>query len=332
MAKARVRKLLAEAEAQLRKLDGAAALNLFEQAALLVHSSEVETGIVLAHLQAGQFQRALAFCAHASGAHLEESAPTLLYAHLLKISGQAAYAEKLMSEYRLRFGAEDTKNMNLRLSPYFDAFGLPNDAKMLGSGLRVPLSSSSGERIAIPTVLIPTGVKNFWVRYGNGFLLRAVLEVMTTGASLALIKVEKPLANLIARPITVAGKSPFPGSLAFGLYFQQQLPLSWPTLWTAFVGEPIANQVGRRMVDVPTTETSKLLGFGGAVFDQGGAAIGFVAPLKAGSKTGKSQLIPLTELGLIPANLVDGRVRDKFAADQIYQLGLNNLVQVIGSA
>jgi hypothetical protein len=282
-------------------------------------------------LQAGQFQRALAFCAHASGAHLDELAPMLLYAHLLKISGQVAFAEKLMSEYRLRFGAWDAKKINLRLSPYDDAVGLPNHAKMLGSGLRVPTLILSGERIAIPTVLIPKRMKNFWVRYGNGFLSRAVLEMTTNRASLALMKVEKPPTNLIGPTISVASKSPFPGSVAFGLNFQQQLPLSWPTLWATFIGEPVAQLVGRRMVNTPVTEPSRLLGFGGAVFDQAGAAIGLIAPLQVGSKFVKSQLIPLTELGLIAATLTDGHPKAKLAADQIYQLGLNNLVQVIGS-
>jgi hypothetical protein len=334
---AEVKELLIKAEALLKRLDSAAALNLFEQAALIVHSSEVEVGIVRAHMQAGQFQRAISFCAHASGAHLEEAAPTLLYAHLLRLSGQTTHAEKLINDHRVKFGESSLKSAKVRLFPYFDDLILPPQSTMLGSGLRLP----NNQGVAIPLSMV-RGVKNFWVRFGNGFISKATLEPIHNRDGLAVLRVDQLLkASSSFEPLEIASKPVFPGSVAFVMKFERQLPLNWPSLRPSFIGEPAASkssdvsvgkQYGRRFVDVPSNTTASAgATLGATVFDQTGAAIGLLVPFKDGSKVLKSQLIPFTELGLI-APLVSGtRIRLKLAAEQVYQLGLNNMVQIIGA-
>jgi hypothetical protein len=326
-----VKALLINAEALLKKLDGTAALNLFEQAAQIVHSSEVEVGIVRAHLQAGQFQRAISFGAHASGAHLDEAAPSLLYVHLLKISGQTAHAEKLLNACRLRFGDAGLKSVKVKLSPYFDEIGLPAQAKMLGSGLRLP----NDQGVAVPFSML-RGIKKFWVRLGSGVLAIAMPKRTYGTDGLAILRVENLPNPPTVEPLIIARKAVFPGSVAFVMQFEQQLPLSWPLLVPGFIGEPSTNtssnaslteRKGRRFVAIPSKVPMRS---GATVFDQTGMAIGLVAPFIGESKLEKWQLIPCSELGLIASGLPNAYQGPKLAAEQIYQLGQNNMVQVIG--
>jgi hypothetical protein len=330
-----VRALLRTAEALLQKLDGAGALNVFEQAALLVHSSEVEVGIVRAHMQVGQFERALAFCAHASGAHLDEPVPTLLYAHLLKLSGRLAFSEQLMSKYRLKFGKSADSVSGAKLDPYFEAAGLPANARMLGSGLCLP----DGKRAVIPAAVFREGVKHLWVRYGTGFLSKAHLVQNVDQRSLAIVRIEKPVRTQYAQWLALARRPAFPGSVSFGMRFRQRLALTWPVLWTSFIGEPPVNGLeGHRIITLPDPS---LDGLGSTMFDQTGAAIGLLvhASPRAGKKYGANsspgqlQLAPWTELGLSTDELAgtSSLARPKVAQDQLYQLGLNNTLQVIGS-
>jgi hypothetical protein len=317
-----VDELLRSAEASLAKLDGATALNLFEKAAAIVHDSDVEVGIVRAHMQAGQFQRALSFCAHASGAHLDEPAPALLYAHLLKISGQTAYAEKLTGEYRTRFGGATSKHAPVKLAPYFDAAGLPANAKMFSSGLCLP----DGKHVAIPAASLASVKQKFWVRSSYGLLSEAVLESVVDKTGLAILKLKRPVTLENVAPLVINAKPAFPGSVAFGLTFKQQLPLSWPLLWSVFMGNPIQSDPSRRQLDTPDHMPPPM---GATVFDQTGAAIGMMAPSKS-----KLQLVPLNfrELGIEFAKTEQLAARQKIAIDQIYQIGYANIVQVIVNA
>jgi hypothetical protein len=316
--------LLKSAEHALSKLDDVTALNLFEKAALIVHSSEVEVGIVRAHMQAGNFQRALAFCAHASGAHLEERAPSLLYAHLLKISGQTAYAEKLMTEYQIRFGKDVSKFSPVKLSPYSDATGLPTNARMIASGLTLP----GNKHVVFPSTAIGKGVKKYWVRSGSGSLSEATLQTtigkaLVTSPGLAILQLNRAVTKRNTPPLAISSKAAFPGSVAFGLTFKHYLALSWPSLWSAFIGKPVANNTNRREIDIPENTQP----IGATVFDQTGAAIGLMVLIDS-----KLQLVPLSELGLDLTNTEQSAARPKLATDQIYQVGLNNMVQVLGSS
>jgi hypothetical protein len=315
--------LLKSAEHALSKLDGIAALTLFEKAALIAHVSEVEVGIVRAHMQTGNFQRALAFCAHASGAHFDEPAPSLLYAHLLKISGQTTHAEKLMNDCQVRFGRNISSIASSKLMPYSDATGLPSTAKMIASGLSLP----GDKHVAFPSTAIANGVKKFWVRSSSGFLSEAILQSTDskpqgTQPNLAILQLKRSVKKKNDQPLMIASKAAFPGSVAFGVMFKHGLTLNWPSLFSGFIGGPIEGRSNRRQVDI-SEQTQPI---GATVFDQTGAAIGLMVLVKS-----TLQLIPLSELSLELTNIEQPATRQKLGSDQIYQIGLNNLVQVIAS-
>ena len=59
----------------------------------MLHAPDTEAAQVRAHMQAGDYRRALAFGAHAASAHRRDwPAGTALYAWLLQAGGQAAAA------------------------------------------------------------------------------------------------------------------------------------------------------------------------------------------------------------------------------------------------
>jgi hypothetical protein len=308
-----VRELIQAAEARLKQLDAAGALSLFERAALIEHSSEIEVGIVRAHMQAGQSQRALAFCAHASGAHLNEPAATVLYAHLLKLNGQTAYAARLMAECRTRLGADVEKRVKVKLTPYSNASALPAKARVLGSGVCLP----DGDQIVVPSSVVGNRNEKLWVRFGTGALTRAGVTSSDAGGGLAVLRLESKSPNSNVDRLTISARPVFPGSIAYAMQFNNDLTLHWPHLWQSFIGSA-------RLVDVAELAPSPL---GACVFDQTGAAIGLLAP--APSK--KWLLVPFSGLSLAKELPANNPLRSKIAEEQIYQLGLNNAVQIIGN-
>ena len=86
MRSADVARLVAAGEEALRAGDAAAALALFERAAEREHGSDIELGIVRAHMQGGHYRRALAFAAHVARSH-EEAEGSILFAQLLDVGG-----------------------------------------------------------------------------------------------------------------------------------------------------------------------------------------------------------------------------------------------------
>jgi hypothetical protein len=317
--------LVIRAEATLRKLDGAKALSLFEQAALIAHRADIEIGIVRAHMQSGHSQQALAFCAHAAGAHLNEPSATLLYAHLLGLIGQRMYSERLMSECRVRFGENIAQRTTVRLAPYFETEGLPTRAKVLGSGLVL----NDGEHVVMPSALMLRKTSSkLWVRFATGELSRAKIEDQVGADFLVLHLADKPRAKN-NRVVAIAPRPAFPGSLAYIVQLKSSLVLEWPTLWTTFVGGAVDDSghgsfsESRRFVDM--LEVSSPVE-GTPVLDQKGAVIGLLS-----GTNGRWQIMPLQAVPQLKEN--PSSTKDltlKLAEDQIYQLGFNSAVQIIG--
>jgi len=79
--------LLARAQAELEHGDASAALDDFERAAMMLHAADAELGLIRAAMQDGQYRRALAFCAHTAGEHVDETDGGVLYAWLLRVGG-----------------------------------------------------------------------------------------------------------------------------------------------------------------------------------------------------------------------------------------------------
>ena len=72
--------LLAEGEMHLAVGDVEEAQAAFDRAASLRHGADIEVSLVRTYMQAGEYRRALAFGAHAAGAHTDFPAATALYA------------------------------------------------------------------------------------------------------------------------------------------------------------------------------------------------------------------------------------------------------------
>jgi hypothetical protein len=101
--------LLADAERQLAAGQTAQAQASLDQAAMLLHAGDTEAAQVRALMQAGDYRRALAFGAHAAGAHAREwPAGQALYTWLLQVGGQQRVAQRLLAEARERAPDDST--------------------------------------------------------------------------------------------------------------------------------------------------------------------------------------------------------------------------------
>ena len=92
--------LLARAQAELERGDANQALDDFERAAMMLHASDAELGLIRAAMQDGQYRRALAFCAHTAGEHTDDAEGGALYAWLLRIGGQGELAARVLAQTR----------------------------------------------------------------------------------------------------------------------------------------------------------------------------------------------------------------------------------------
>ncbi len=86
---------LARGEEALARGDVQHALAAFDRAESMRHAADTEMSLVRAHMQAGEYRRALAFAAHMAGAHRDVSASAVLYARLLTIGGQGVAARRV---------------------------------------------------------------------------------------------------------------------------------------------------------------------------------------------------------------------------------------------
>jgi hypothetical protein len=330
--------LLRQAEASLANLQAAQALALFEKAALIAHSSDTEMGIVRAHMQAGNYQRAVAFAAHAAGAHLDEVEATALYAWLLWIGGQQSSALRLLDDAKERkprsgmiasvqqqlrsarpLAVMPSPGSALRLLPYGGSAGIAKGAKTIGSGLLC----DAGRRVLVPVDTLRRLKTSVWVRTAIGDFSQATIEQQDSSSGIGVLKLKKTATNV--RDPVFSGVAAFPGSIG---YVSDFVPAShsnpaWPLLSSGFLGTPTTG--------VSDTKRSIAVGFpdgprGGPVFDKAGIVVGLALP--------NHQMILAPELLKILGGLrVESRaMTDKMPqknSDQIYEQSLHNVVQII---
>ena len=144
------------AEAALARGDTDAALAGFERAAGMLHAPDTEMGLVRSQMQAGQYRRALAFAAHTAGAHLEAPAASALYAWLLRVGGQEAYARQVLDAAAQRSAGNEVLGATQRA---FDASGVGNGygAMRCGRSSRMPLATlvAAKARCVAPSTSLP---------------------------------------------------------------------------------------------------------------------------------------------------------------------------------
>jgi hypothetical protein len=337
-----VERIAAAGETLLAAGDLAGAEAAFERGSALTHSAELETSLVRTYLQGGQYRRALAFAAHAAGAHREYPRAAALYAWLLYLGGQQLVAGHTLDAVPAVFGADEHLNSvreslarqqpiaagpllepPARLAPY--STSSPTPAAVVGSATLV----DGGRRALALAEGIDTATE-VWVRNGLGETVRAVLERrhMVAGVELALLRLDIALPAPV--DLASAGRAPFAGSVAYAVAFMSTphaAQPAWPLLRLGFVGRAATTN------DLPSLGIidQPLGARGGPVFDAAGRLVGIHALARDGSErlVAAASLPPeLASFGI--ASLAAPTPR--MALDLLYERSLLLALQVVVSA
>jgi hypothetical protein len=345
-------RLLTSGEAALARLDTAAAIQAFDQAALILHAADTEIALVRGYMQNGEYRRALAFGAHTAGSHLDVVGGSAVYAWLLHLGGQPAIAQRLLAQTQVRLPDDALLEkvsqqlasgkpradgpllaLPARLAPYGSMQGLPPGSHISGSGLLLP----GGGHALIPQALLPRD-GSVWVRSPAGAMARAKVQKRFAKEGVILLALEKRLPK--APDFSIIGRDAFPGSAAFAVEHvaAPDAQPAWPVLRSGFLGGVPANRA---------EDESRLLGIdmpdgprGGPVFDAGGRLVGVAL---TGDGKSADRLLPSSTLrrlmpehfkaGNAPASAPqDGQAASsalRVSVDQIYETSLNNCLQVI---
>lgn len=296
------RRLAQEGESALAAGDAAAAQRAFDRAALLVHSPEVEMGLVRSYMQAGDFRRALNFASHAAGAHRNVPAGTALYAWLLHISGQSRVAAIMLAEAAQR-APDDPALRQARASlsepwptvsgvlaevpgraaPYAWGAAVPGTARVVGSGVII----DGGRAALVPTRFLDEA-QQVWVRNGLGQTSEASVEQRLEAVPLSLLRLAHPLTP--PPSMKIAAREPFGGSPGYTVEYAPGAGdlAAWPLLRQGFFGS-VPRDGGLRPlgIDVPPGPR------GGPVFD----AAGRLAGIAITDSAGRDRIVLVSQLG-----------------------------------
>lgn len=290
------RELLAQAQRHLQAGTPEAAQEVLERAALMRHAADTELALAGALMAQGQYQRALAACAHTAGAHREERAGVALYAWLLHLGGHSVVARRLLEDALRRAPGDallqHTRDQLERDWPLAGPMLMhpPARGAPWTHGAGAATAAAAGAKVVGSATLMGEGSlavlgrprvdasARLWVRNGLGQTVevknRQSLPVSGThdseagGAALEVLNLERrlPAAGWVA-----AAREPFAGSPGFMVEYAPD-PLggaAWPLLRQGF------------FAGVPGLEALRPLGLqapegarGGPVFDAFGRLAG----------------------------------------------------------
>jgi hypothetical protein len=332
--------LLRQAEGLLANLQAPQALVLFERAALMAHSCDTEMGIVRAHMQAGHYQRAIAFAAHAAGAHVDEVEATALYAWLLWVGGQQAMALRLLEDAQARMTDSPVlasvqrrlkSSMPLapaparigtaafRLHPYGRTAGMTKGAKVIGTGLLC----DAGRRALVPLNTLRNASANLWVRTALGDCSKAVVERRGPVNGVAVVRLAEAIKNGPDPLFSI--RAAFPGSIGYVVDFvpSAQGAPAWPLLKSGFLGMSLtgASETTRSINVGPPDGPS-----GGAVFDKNGVVVGMALPNHQIILS--SELLRILGLQSAETSAMVSKMPSR-NSDQIYEQSLRCVAQII---
>lgn len=330
------RRLLDAAEAALRAGDPASAREHLERAAMLLHAPDTEAALVRADLQAGEYRRALAFAAHAAGAHKRQwPAGMAMYAWLLGIGGQQRVADHLLSETQAQ--VPDTPELNdarlrlaqawpvpgpvldgLQLRPHALGDAVPAQARATGAGVLLPDGQS-----ALTAAALLDGATAIWLRDGLGHTVAAERDGPADALGVQRLRLRGPLPRPAA---AVASRPPFAGSPGYLLdHAAGGSEPAWPLLRQGFFGA--VPRDGDELAGRP-------LGFelpagprGGPVFDADGRWAG----LAVTGADGVDRLLSARRYVQPPAPAVEAGMpaARRPTADEVYELALRQTLQVL---
>lgn len=354
--------LLQRAEAELQRGDSLAAIDSFDRAAMLLHAPDTEMGLVRAYMQAGEYRRALAFCAHTAGAHREAAAPGALYAWLLHAGGQNEFAQRTLTEALSRHPADEVllqtkaaladaqpltsallRDTPHRLAPVAvmqpgqaQAQAEPSAAaKVIASGVLL----ASGRQALVPVTAVE-GSATLWLRNGLGHTTQAVVFQRLDALGLAVLSLtaalpvsEKSGVNHAEKPaLTTASQDPIAGSPGYVVVHSASPThqAAWPLLHAGFHGAATGRGNRPLGIDVPAASSAGLVldaagrWVGVALTDaQGRAVLMPVSALRA--------VLPSAEFSEAPAP-VAGAAPARMPADLVYERALRFSVQLIAQA
>lgn len=336
-----VARALDEGERRLAAGDAAAAEAAFDRAGASGHSAGVELSLVRAYMQAGEYRRALAFAAHAAGAHGDEPAASALYVWLLARGGQRAVARRLL-ESALVARPDDAVlaaaaaslseswpiagarllTPPTRFAPY--AYG----AEATGIVAASAALSAAGRHALVPGGAVPNG-RAVWLRNGLGHTVAAKPErrLVIDGVALAVLALEGTLQSP-AQP-AAAARPPFAGSVGYAVEFAATATADpeWPLLELGFFGR------GVRPGELPPLGIEMPPGpRGGPVFDDAGR----IAGIAVRAADGSDRLLPVAalpeDLRAFFGELRPGGPTLRTSLDAIYEQALRWTLQVIVEA
>ncbi|MEL4180579.1 hypothetical protein [Roseateles sp. PN1] len=349
--------LLQSARLALSQGQAQPALQLLERAALMSHDADTEMLMVLAMLQAGEFRNALNFASHTAGAHKDEPEALALYAWLQALSGQAAYAariidaglQRLPQEAHLRtlqpliqqlLDGSWTDTATPRPGPAAFGAALPQQAQALGSGLL--LNEGRQALLALPDGgLAWANGRPLWLRNGLGQTQMAQLSrgASNTSTESALAALGLSLLNLDTQltppagqpPLRCAARDAFAGSPVAALIYlpDSGTGTAWPAMQLGFVGR-MGLVPGQPGLDIALPAQVSA----GPVFDQAGRWIGFAQRGGQSIQQQAASLLPLSALNAALAPMLDTPPVQAQAlplsADRLYEQCLPLSVQAFG--
>ncbi len=333
--------LLARAQAELERGDAPAALDDFERAAMMLHAADAELGLIRAAMQDGQYRRALAFCAHTAGEHVDEPDGGVLYAWLLRVGGQPALAGRVLAQAQEHAGDSAlVKAASAALArPLPVASGPLLAATDRMAPWPVPVVAPTGAHFASNAVLLDDGVTALaplpagagaetWVRNALGHMTRARVDRSQdalVALGLVLLRLEAPLRTGAFVP--AAARDPFAGSPGFAIQFAGTDAPAWPVLSQGFLG-------GAAGLDGP-----RRLGFDGLGAAPGAPvldAAGRLAGITIRTQGGQTTWLPASTWRATPpvaaasaATAAPTGARALAAPDEIYEAGLQRALQVL---
>jgi hypothetical protein len=350
---------LAAAEAALARGDAALALRLYEAEAGREHASDIEQGLVRCLMQAGEYRRALAFAAHAAGAHGSEVGASVLYAWLLGLAGQLPQGLKVLDEAGTRGpdqagvdllaqarrqllsgqGAADEGLLALphRLAPWAWSAGAGVDAGAAAAAVVAAggLLLADGRR-ALVAAAAAGADGPLWLRNGLGQTQAAGPVRRQITPELTLLTLASPMQ--VARHPAWVGRDAFPGSplLVCDYALRDDAAgvsrnAAWPRLTQGFLGMPVAADQAW-----PLGLTLAHRQAGGPVFDPGGRIVGLsMSRFEAGGWN--SRLLAASRLrgwlGQADAPAASStRAAARMPFDEIYELAMGITLELLRPA
>lgn len=345
------RQLLDDGERLLSLGDVQSARQALDRAAMMLHAPDTEAALVRSQMQAGDYRQALAFAAHAAGAHRREwPAGTALYVWLLRVGGQGVVAQRMLDE-ALTLAPDDAALLALRaqlrlpwphvngplrapplqLAPYAVGELAPPGARAAGTALLL----GSGTAALVPTALLQGSGRlqdRLWLRNGLGQTVAAseVSRDEALGVSLLRLAQALPVARLQLVP-----REPFGGAAASMIEFgSADAAAAWPLLRQGFFARVAASGGPRRLgIEAPAGPR------GGPVFDASGRLAGIAIAGADCGADGQDNLLPAAALlarfgpllagPLLQAGTDGAPGLGGAELDEVYERSLRSVLQVL---